>query len=681
MKYRLGIDTGGTFTDVVLFDEAEKKIAVTKTPSTPSNPALAVIHGIDKISNICGIGSENIDFLVHGTTVATNALLEYRGIETALLLTEGFRDVLSIARQTRPKLYDWFAKRPDPLVPRKFRYEVSERVSSHGEIIKGSDKDQIKAIAIELRERNIKSIAVCLLHSYANPSHEREIKKVFSRYFPDAKVCLSSDVLKEIREYERMSTTVINAYVMPIIERYLADARKRMKRKGLEVELNVMQSNGGIMTADAAAQKSVNTLLSGPAGGVIGSMAIAAQAEVENVVTIDMGGTSFDISLIYHDRINYKTESTIGGHPIKAPMIDIHTLGAGGGSIAWVDEGGALRVGPVSAGSDPGPVCYGKGGREPTVTDANLVLGRLNPEYYLGGEVEVDMDAAKRSIEEKIAGPLNLTVEQAGDGILRVINATMVRGMRSVTVEKGYDAREFSMVSFGGTGPLHAVDLSKELGISEIIVPLYPGLNSAVGLLTADFRYDFSSTFLRKVNEIDLGDLNREYHELEEKALEQMERERISSENIKLVRSVDMRYSGQAYELNIPVSSGTLNAKTLNQIDEAFHSQHKTLYGFARVKELTELVYLWLSAIGLLEKPQIEKMPLSDKNSEAALKGFRNVYMDGQYIDTSLYERRELKSGNSLIGPAIIEQMDTTTLVYPGQKVSIDEYQNIRIRI
>jgi N-methylhydantoinase A len=410
-------------------------------------------------------------------------------------------------------------------------------------------------------------------------------------------------------------------------------------------------------------------------------MAIAAQAKVENVVTIDMGGTSFDISLIYHNRINYKTESTIGGHPIKAPMIDILTLAAGGGSIAWDDEGGALRVGHVSAGSDPGPVCYGKGGGEPTVTDANLVLGRLNPEYYLGGEVDVDMAAARRSIEEKIARPLNLTVEQAADGILRVINATMVRGMRSVTVEKGYDAREFSMVSFGGTGPLHAVDLSRELGITEVIVPLYPGLNSAVGLLTADFRYDFSSTFLRKVNEIDLGDLNREYHELEEKALEQMEREGISGENIKLVRSVDMRYSGQAYELNIPVPFGTLNAKTLSQIDEAFHSQHKSLYGFSRVKERTELVYLRLSAIGLLEKPQIEKMPLSGKNSEAALKGFRPVYMGREYVNTSLYERKELMPGDSLIGPAIIEQMDTTTLVYPGQKVSIDEYQNMRIRI
>jgi N-methylhydantoinase A len=613
--------------------------------------------------------------------VATNALLEYKGIETALLLTEGFKDILSIARQARPKLFDWFAKRPDPLVPRKLRYEVSERVSSNGEIIKSLDKDQIKTIAIELRERNISSIAVCLLHSYANPSHEREIKKVFSRYFQEAKVCLSSDVLSEIREYERMSTTVINAYVMPIIERYLEDVKKRMEKKHVEVELNVMQSNGGIMTADTAAQRSVNTLLSGPAGGVIGSMGIAAQAEVENVVTIDMGGTSFDISLIYHNRINYKTESMIGGHPIKAPMIDIHTLGAGGGSIAWVDEGGALRVGPVSAGSDPGPVCYGKGGMEPTVTDANLVLGRLNPEYYLGGEVDVDMAAAKRSIEEKIAGPLNLTVEQAADGILIVVNATMVRGMRSVTVEKGYDAREFSMVSFGGTGPLHAVDLSRELGITEVIVPLYPGLNSAVGLLTADFRYDFSSTFLRKVNALDLGDLNREYRGLEEKALEHMEREKISSENIKLVRSVDMRYSGQAYELNIPVPGGTLNAGSLNQIDEAFHSQHKTLYGFSRVKERTELVYLRLSAIGLLEKPQIEKMPSSGENSEAALKGFRPVYMGREYVNTSLYERKELKPGNSLIGPAIIEQMDTTTLVYPGQTVSIDEYQNIRIRI
>jgi N-methylhydantoinase A len=578
-------------------------------------------------------------------------------------------------------LYDWFARRPDPFVHRKNRYEISERILHTGAIAKALDEDQVKAIAVRLKQENIKSIAVCLLHSYANPAHELKIREVFSRYHPEAKLCLSSDVLKEIREYERMSTTVINAYVMPIIERYLEDLKVRMKGQGLGIELNVMQSNGGIMTAEVAARKSVNTLLSGPAGGVIGCMAIAKQANVENAITIDMGGTSFDISLIYRNKISYKTESEIGGHPIKAPMIDIHTIGAGGGSIAWIDHGGGLRVGPWSAGADPGPVCYQKGGKEPTVTDANLVLGRLNPDYYLGGEVAVDVEAARKSIEEKIARPLNLTLDQAAAGILKVINATMVRGIRRVSIEKGYDAREFAMISFGGTGSLHAVDLAKELGISEIIVPLYPGLNSALGLLIADFRYDFSTTFLAKVSEIDLEALNQAYHELEEEALDQMKREKIPDENIHLIRSVDMRYFGQAYELNVSVPGGVLNAEALERINEEFHSQHKKLYGFARFKEMTQFVYLRLSAIGLLEKPEIQKMPLSGESAASALKGHRSVYLDGQYVLTPLYERKELRPGHSIGGPAIIEQMDTTTLIYPGQQARIDEYQNIRIRI
>jgi len=679
MKYRIGIDTGGTFTDVVLFDE--KGLCITKTHSTPSNPGIAVINGINKIAHIHGIDPKEIDFLVHGTTVATNSLLEYKGVETAILLTEGFKDILSIARQTRPKLYDWFVKRPDPFIPRHLRYEVSERVIYTGEVIRPMNEVQISRIARELREKNITSIAVCLLHSYANPAHEIEIREVFTKEFPEAKICLSSDILREIREYERMSTTVINAYVMPIIERYLAYLQERMRDQEIKVELNIMQSNGGIMTAETAARKSVNTILSGPAGGVIGCMAIGEQARLENYITVDMGGTSFDISLIYKNKINYRTESEMAGHPISAPMIEIHTIGAGGGSIAWIDHGGALKVGPQSAGADPGPACYRKGGNDPTVTDANLVLGRLNPEYYLGGEVEVDVNAAKEIINDKIAKPLNLTLEEAAEGILKVVNANMIRGIKTVSVEKGYDAREFAIISFGGAGSLHAIDLARELDMSEVVIPLYPGANSAVGLLTADFRYDYSMTFFFKVNELSLDDLNAAYNQLEQQGIEQMEKEKISSGNIRLIRSVDMRYSGQAYELNLPVLGGTLTADSLKSINQQFHSQHKTLYGYAREKEATEFVYLRLSSVAILEKPKFLKAALPSKDPSGALKGHRQVYMEGQFVETPIYERDRLKPGNTFLGPAVIEQLDTTSMIYQGQNVFIDEYNNVRIKL
>jgi N-methylhydantoinase A len=406
MAYRLGIDSGGTFTDVVLFDDKKKALHITKTPSTPANPAIGVINGIKKIVSQVGIKPCEIASLVHGTTVATNALLEYKGIRTALILTEGFKDILSIGRQDRPKLYDYFERRPEPFIPRHLRFEVSERTLYDGKILKPLDDEEVRGIAGKLKKIGIKGVAVCLLHSYANPTHEKRIKEIFKTQYPEAVVSASYEILPEFREYERMSTTVINAYVMPIIDRYLQDLQRMMREEGLTADLNVMQSNGGVMTSRSAGEKSVHTILSGPAGGVMGSLAIGTQIGMKNLITVDMGGTSFDICLIHGGKIHFTKESEIGGHPIKIPMIDIHTIGAGGGSIAWIDPGGALRVGPQSAGANPGPVCYRLGGEEPTVTDANLVLGRLDPGYYLGGEMSLDAEAAKQAILNRIARPL-----------------------------------------------------------------------------------------------------------------------------------------------------------------------------------------------------------------------------------------------------------------------------------
>jgi len=681
MAYRLGIDSGGTFTDVVLFDDKKKSLHITKTPSTPANPAIGVINGIKRILSQVGVRPEEIASLVHGTTVATNALLEYKGIRTALILTEGFKDILSIGRQDRPKLYDYFEKRPEPFIPRHLRFEVRERVLYKGEILRPLDEEKILSIIEELRRKGIKGIAVCLLHSYANPTHEKRIKELFKEQYPEAVVSTSHEILPEFREYERMSTTVINTYVMPIIDQYLQDLQKMMGEEGLTADLNVMQSNGGVMTSRSAGEKSVHTILSGPAGGVIGSLAIGNQIGLQNLITVDMGGTSFDICLIHDGKIHFTKESEIAGHPIKVPMIDIHTIGAGGGSIAWIDPGGLLRVGPQSAGAKPGPVCYRLGGQEPTVTDANLVLGKIDPDYYLGGEMSLDIEAAKQAISDKIARPLKLLLEEAAEGIIKVINASMVRGIRKVSVEKGYDAREFSMICFGGGGPLHSLELAEELRIPTVVVPISPGVNSALGLLIADFRYDYSQTFLKKTQEINLDALSQGFKDMEAKAFQQMFEEKISRKDIVILRSIEMRYFGQGYELEVPVPNGPLTQRDLRRINESFHQIHRQLYGYASPHEATEFVYLRIAAIGMIPKPKFKKEKDGDHKPARALKGKRKVFVQGKYASLPIYERTLLRPGDKIQGPAIIEQMDSTTFLSYGHRAQVDPYLNLLITI
>ena len=681
MAFRLGIDSGGTFTDVVLFDDKKKALHITKTPSTPANPAIGVINGIKKIVSQVGIESNEIASLVHGTTVATNALLEYKGIRTALVLTEGFKDILSIGRQDRPKLYDYFERRPEPFIPRHLRFEVPERTLYDGEILRPLDEEQVRGIAEKLKGMGIRGVAVCLLHSYANPTHEKRIKEIFKEHYPEAVVSTSHEILPEFREYERMSTTVINTYVMPIIDRYLQDLQRMMREEGLTADLNVMQSNGGVMTSRSAGEKSVHTILSGPAGGVMGSLAIGTQIGMKNLITVDMGGTSFDICLIHGGKIHFTKESEIGGHPIKIPMIDIHTIGAGGGSVAWIDPGGSLRVGPQSSGANPGPVCYRLGGKEPTVTDANLVLGRLDPSYYLGGEMSLDVEAAKQAILGKIARPLKLSLEEAAEGIIKVINASMVRGIRKVSVEKGFDAREFSMICFGGGGPLHSLELAEELRIPTVVVPISPGVNSALGLLIADFRYDYSQTFLKKTQDIRLDSFNQGFKDLEAKATQQMMEEKIPREDRVILRSVEMRYSGQGYELEVPVPNGTLTRKDLKRISDTFHQTHRQLYGYASPQETTEFVYLRIAALGKIPKPKFKKEKEGDHKPARALKGKRKVFVQGKYVSLPIYERALLRPADKIQGPAIIEQMDSTTFLSYGHRAQVDPYLNLIVTI
>ncbi len=678
--YKLGVDTGGTFTDIGLIDEETGQISVTKVPSTPDNPALAVLEGVKSIVKQFGISYQEIDFFIHGTTVATNALLELKGAKTALITTEGFKDVLHIARQTRPKLYDFWSRRPEPQVPRRLRFEVPERIIYTGEILKPLETEVVQEIAQKLKKEKVEAAAVCLLHSYANSKHEKIIKEILQKEYPELIVSISSEILSEFREYERMSTVTINAYVMPKVNRYVSHLEGKLKEMGVKSDLYIMQSNGGVITSETAREASARTVLSGPAGGALAGIFACHQTGTDNIITVDMGGTSLDICLVENKEPRYTTESQIGGYPIKLPMIDIHTIGAGGGSIAWMDAGGALRVGPESAGAVPGPVCYQKGGKEPTVTDANVVLGRINPGYILGGRMEMNLEGARQAIKEKIADPLELTVEEAAAGIIRVVNANMVRGIRVVSVENGYDPREFSLVSFGGAGPVHAVEMAKELAMKEVIVPVNPGITSAIGMLTADVRHDYVQTFIVSTNKVQLDDLEKLYDKLESEAIDQLAEEGFSKENVILLRTADMRYEGQAFELGVSAPAGKLNKKHISDMEKQFNDIHLKQYGYQRSGETIELVNLRLVALGKLPGLKIKDEEVFIETKPEVYSS-RKVYFNDGFLDTAIYNRDKLLPGQQIIGPAVIEQLDSTTVVFPEQTARVDAFNNIIISL
>lgn len=677
---RVGVDVGGTFTDCVLYCPSSKELKFAKVPSTPSNQSEGVLQGIKELVDEQGIVPEEITSLIHGTTVATNTLIERNGARTALITTLGFQDVLHIARQDRPNLYDWRVRRPDPLVPRHLRFEVRERVLSTGEVLTPISVEDIEEIAGIIDSLGIESIAVCFLHSYRNPIHEETILKKLRELLPELPVTISSRILPEYREYERMSAAVINAYVGRSVGTYLRSLQQKISNIHIPAELNVMQSNGGIMPLEEAVTKPVNTILSGPAGGVVGASALAQQAGEENVISVDMGGTSFDIALTYRGDIRRTRESAIEGFAVKLPMIDIHTLGAGGGSIAWIDTGGALRVGPKSAGAEPGPVCYGKGGVTPTVTDANLVLGRIDPEFFLGGKVQLDYFAARSAIEEMIAKPLQLSLEEAAEGIIRIVNANMIKGIRVVSVEKGYDPREFCLMAFGGAGPLHAAELAIELGTPRVLIPLAPGLASALGLLIADYRRDYVQTLLLECAPDEEEILVQNIKAMQDKAMADISRELDGGAEADLLAMADIRYKGQGHELTVPLEvSGPQSL--VEAIEHHFHLAHSRSYGYVCEDNPIELVNLRLSAVCNVPKPVLRRdRKCLSENSKRALKGRRDVYINSDYFETAIYDRAVLSPGDMVVGPAVVEQMDTTTLVLPSQIAEVDGLGNILIK-
>jgi len=679
MGYRIGIDVGGTFTDIVLYDEGTEEIVIDKVPSTPASANIGVIRGIKKMISENNIKPGDLSSVIHGTTIATNALLEAKGTACALMTTAGFKDILYIARQDRPRLYDFSVKRQRPFIPRELIFEVGERILHDGTVYRPLDKVKAVQVIRQIKDMGITSIAVCLLHSYVNPVHEEQLRDLIGTYHPEAFTCLSSDILPEFKEYERMSTTAINAYVVPLVKKYLDLLSHDMEKTGIASRLYIMASNGGIMTSGLAGEKSAHLIKSGPAAGVIGANKLARQAGQDNIISIDMGGTSFDISLVSRNNIRLSSEVTeINGFPLKIPTIDIHTIGSGGGSIAWIDEGGALKVGPGSAGAEPGPACYGRGGTCPTVTDANLVLGRLGRGLTLGGDIRLDHGLAQRAVSENIAGPLGLGLEAAAEGIIDVVNANMVKGIRHVSVEKGYDPREFCLVTYGGSGPLHACQLAREMKISKVMVPLTPGVASALGLIMADFRQDYSQTLIRELKKVKTDEINSILGQMISSGTGQLIKEGVDEKEIRAQASMDLRYHGQGYELNLELGKVPLDEKSMKEIGPAFDGLHEKTYGFSREEEL-ELVNVRVSVFG---KKAVSNIKYRRDNRSAGKppgKRSRDVFINGRFVNADVYERDRLYAGFETRGPAVIEQKDSTVFIQDDNILAVDGMGNLVI--
>jgi len=682
MSYRLSVDVGGTFTDVVLFDNIKNEIFTTKVSSTSKDQSIGLIDGIKKIAKKNNINSyEEIVYFIHGTTVATNALLERKGAKTALITTSGFRDVFEIGRQRRPHLYDFWAKRPKPPIPRYLIFEVPERVLYDGKIEIELDEERLKDIIRKIIDFNVESVAICFLHSYKNPTNELRAKEIILKELPKIYISTSYETLPEIREYERICTTSVNAYLMPRVQKYINNLNEKKSALGIKSNLHIMQSNGGRMSADVAARRSVHTVFSGPAGGVLACIYISKLISEPNLITLDMGGTSTDIALLEGSNIKLTTNGEIGSFPIKVPMIEMNTIGTGGGSIGWVDTGGALRVGPESAGADPGPACYGLGNGKPTITDANLVLGRLNPENFLGGEKQIYIKSSMNAIKKNIDSKIHLSTIESANGIIDVANSNMIGGIKVISTQKGYDLREFSLITFGGAGPMHASALAKSLGMKKIIIPLYPGHFSALGCMLAEIRYDYVRTIVKELSEISIQDYHKAYSEMKKEAIVHLNNEGYLEKDIVFNGTADVRYFGQAWELTITVPVKLSSKKDIKNIRENFERMHKTTYGYALEDEEVLLINLRLTAIGITQKMELlpERLTKNKKPITDAIKYSKKIFYNRNSIDCLIYDRNRLLPGNEFEGPAVIEEYASSTFVPPGSHINIDKYRNIII--
>ncbi len=690
MPFRIGVDVGGTFTDLVLIRDESGQVWRAKVPSTPSDPSQGVLAGIRRICLQTAMNPGQIAFLMHGTTVATNALLEARGARVGLITTRGFKEILHLARsQTPGPLAGWIIMvKPEPPAALEDTREVSERISAQGEILEPLNPDEVRRVVRELVESGVEALTVSLINSYVNPSHERKIEEIAHELYPGFPVTISSDILPEFREYERTLTACMNSYVRPRVENYIKSLKDSLASLGFTGQLNILRSDAGLMSADFAAENPVYGILSGPAGGVAGALYVARRAGYGNILTFDMGGTSTDVCLCQEGvpTVVRQTEVPYGlglpGEviPIKVPSINVRSIGAGGGSIARVNEvTGALRVGPQSAGADPGPACYGKGGTDPTVTDANVVVGHLPPRL-LGGEMELDVEAAKEAVG-RVARALGLDVYQAAQGIIDIVNENMAGALRVVSVQRGYDPRKFALVAFGGAGPMHANAVAEVMGSFPVVVPPAPGLLCALGDVVADFRNEFARTFIRTVDRIEVGQLLKILRELADEATRWLDAEGIPPARRMIQYNVDMRYYRQGYEIPVEADPAELAAEGVGVLVRRFHRIHEQLYGFRMEDATCEVVNLRAVALGQVPKPRLAEFDEDGRQAPPdAVVDEHAVYFRGGWLPTQVYERSRLRPGNRVVGPAIIVEFDSTTLVLPGYEAAVDRFLNLIIQ-
>lgn len=679
---RIAVDIGGTFTDLAAFDERSGTLRFGKALTTHDR----LVDGIQDTVNDSGAAFDAAYLFLHGSTIAINTLLERTGARTALLITEGFRDIYEIGRINRPDAYNLFFAKHDPLVKRSWRFEVEERLLADGTTYKPLNEAQVRDVARELKARGTQAVAILLLHAYRNPAHEERVRAIIAEEMPDAFISTSHELSQEYREFERASTTVANAYIGPRVGTYLGQLEHHLGEKGFDGSFYAVQSTGGLFPIGQARRECVRMLESGPAAGVIGAQAICQQLGLPDAIAFDMGGTTAKAGVINEGHPLTTGSALIGGYaralPIQIPMIDIFEVGTGGGSIARVAAGGALRVGPQSAGSNPGPASYGRNGGDPTVTDANLLLGRLDPDHFLGGAMKLDVAAAERAMQEKVAGPLGLDLVSAADGILRIAAVTMSHAVKGVTTERGLDAGKFAMVVYGGAGPLHASAIAREIGIRRVLVPFSPGHFSAYGMLFSDLRHDYVRSCFRRLASADFAEIETLYTEMEAQGVHAIDESAIRPDAIIKTRAADMRYVGQEHAVTVELPEALFAAQDRDAIKRAFDAVHLQRYGTSAPNEPADLVSLRVTVTGTMRKPPLLAPPPGDAvPAPTALRRRKPVYFAGSFIETPIYDRLALAPGNVIAGPALVEEHASTTVLWPDDSLVVDAFGNLDIAI
>ena len=685
---RLGVDVGGTFTDLIYVDDEAGQILVYKLPTTPEDPSSGTVKGVRELCEGAGTAPSQFDQVFHGTTIATNIVIEHDGAQVGLITTEGYRDILHIARHKKPLNFSNYQDLPwqrYPIVRRRHRLTVPERITRDGSVLVPLDETKAREQVVKLKEAGVESVAVCFLFSFLNPQHEARVAEIVREEFPDAFLSVSSEVLPQYREYERFSTVCLNAYIGPRVSSYVHRLEQELEAMDVRTGLHLMTSASGVATAEGAIARPVNLLMSGPVAGVVGGIWAGRQAGYENVITLDVGGTSADIGLAQEGRLRMKhlLDTRVGPYQAMIPMVDVDTIGAGGGSIAYVDAGGIFRVGPRSAGADPGPAAYGRGGTEATATDAMVNLGWLLPETFLGGGMDLDAAAARAAFEEGPAGALGMSVEEASMGAVLILTHSMVQSIEENSVRKGYDPRDFALVAEGGAGPLFAAQIALEVGTPSVVVPNYPGVTAALGLLATDMVYEYGSTVYERLSRVDAGSLQAAFEELEQQARAQLDEDGVAAEQILVQRVADCRYLGQGYELRVDVGSGAIDDAWVEKVRGDFHDIHEREYSRRFEESDIEIPNVRVRGIGLMPPLKVPEVEHGDESPDEALRYERDAWFrvggSLEQVPARFYDRTALKAGNRLEGPAIVNQYDSTTVIPPGLTAHVDRFGNIVI--